>query len=147
MSDCNNLTIYYNPSEAKTSVTDLTSISTDVIKKQIIQHNFQLYNKSGNSVGNIFALNNLTIYESTPNITNIIASTIFSINNCDFIEKYSTLTSNTDERNSRGLLINNQTRFNNLTSVEGNASYSKLRWILPISADGIQQTRILTFYN
>ena len=149
MADCNNLTVYYDIGNAdKAVITDLISLSTpNVIRRSIVKVDFLLYNKSGEKIGDIFIIDNLTTYKNTPDITQTMGEYVFVINNCGFIEKYSVLLSSSSVRNSEGKIIASETKFLNLTSVEGKASYSKLRWIFPADKDGIPLTRTLTFYN
>ena len=144
---CDNLILYFNPDEAKVCNTDVTSLSTGAIKRSIIQRENVLYNKEGTTQGTINALINISIYESTPNITNSILNYSFTINKDTFIEKYSVINSTLETRDSRGYVKINTVRFFNLTSVEGSPSYTKLKWILPVDEQGNPLTRTLVFYN
>ena len=144
---CDNLILYFNPESTKSSITDLTLLSTGAIKRSIGQLENLLYNKEGTSQGTINTLLNICIYESTPNITNTVLNHCFTINQDTFIEKYSVVTSDTESRDSSGLTNQNTVTFFNLTSVEGNPSYTKLKWILPVDEQGKPLTRTLVFYN
>ena len=144
---CDNLILYYNPESTKISVTDVTSLSTGAIKRTIVQHENLLYNKEGTSQGTLNLVQNNCIYESTPNITNAISNRCFTINKDTFIEKYSFVSSSLDPRNSSGHITKSTVKFYNLTSVEGNPSYTKLKWILPADEQGNPLTRTLVFYN
>ena len=76
-----------------------------------------------------------------------ITNYTFTINNNGFIEKYSVIFPNTSVRNESGFVTNYTERLLNLTSVEGNKSYSKLKWILQADQEGNPITRKLIFYN
>ena len=144
---CNNLILFYNPEASKSSLADVTSFSTNAIKRNIVQREYLLYNKVGTTQGTLSVLNNICIYETTPTITNTIANQCFTINQDTFIEKYSVVGTNTESRDSSGFVNENSIRFLNLTSVEGNPNYTKLKWILPVDAQGTPLTRTLVFYN
>jgi len=144
---CDTLTVFYNPESAKIASTNLSSFTSDSIKRNIDQKYFKLYNKEGNFVGNLNILNNECIYEQTPTITNTIANYCFTINNNTFIEKYSVVNENEDEKNSSGFVISNLIRYLNLQSSEGTQQYTKLKWILPADKEGNPLTRTLIFYN
>ena len=144
---CNNLILYHNPELAKTSITDLTSISTGVIKRSIVQRENILYNKEGTNQGTLNLVQNISVYESTPNLTNTIYNRCFTINQDTFIEKYSVVGSDTESRDSSGFINENSVKFYNLMCVEGIPSYTKLKWILPVDEQGKPLTRTLVFYN
>ena len=144
---CDSLTLYYNPDSAKTAITDLTLFTSGVIKKNIIQFDFILYNKEGTYVGDANVLNNLCIYEKTPNITNTISNYCFTINDNTFIDKYALISENQEQRNTSGLVVQSSIRFFNLQSSEGTQKYTKLKWILPVDKEGNPLTRTLIFYN
>ena len=144
---CDNLILYYNPDEGKICTTDLTLLSTGAIKRSIVQTNYILYNNDGKYNGNVNIINNICIYTSTPNDTNIIGTYCFTINIDTFIEKYSAVDERDEVRNSSGQVNQNSVRFLNLTSVEGNQTYTKLKWILPVDEQGKPLTRTLVFYN
>ena len=144
---CDNLILYFNPESTKSSITDLTLLSTGAIKRSIGQLENILYNKEGTNQGTINTLFNISTYESTPNISNTVLNHCFTINQDTFIEKYSVIGSDNERRDSSGFVNENIVRFYNLTSVEGNASYTKLKWILPVDEQGKPLTRTLVFYN
>ena len=144
---CDNLILYYNPELVKSCSTDLTLLSTGAIKRTIVQNEHLLYNKEGITQGTLNRIINICIYESAPNITNNITSSSFTINKDTFIEKYSVINSNLDPRDSKGQITLDTIKFLNLTSVEGNPSYTKLKWILPVNEQGTPLTRTLVFYN
>ena len=144
---CNNLILYYNPDGLKVCNTDLTSLSTGALKRSIGQYDYILYNKEGTPQGNLSIIQNICIYNSTPNNTNAIGNYCISIINDTFIEKYSVLNFTPETRESSGQVNQNFVRFLNLTSVEGSPSYTKLKWILPVDEQGKLQIRTLIFYN
>lgn len=144
---CNNLVLYYNPESSKISTTDLISLSTGAIKQNIQQFEHLLYNKEGKIQGTVNSLNNTCIYESTPNITNTIYNRCYTINQDTFIEKYSVVGSEMEILDSSGFITENSVKFFNLTCVEGNPSYTKLKWIIPVDEQGKPLTRTLVFYN
>jgi hypothetical protein len=144
---CNNLITYYNPSSGSDSITDLTSQSTDAIKRNIIQYNLPLYGTDGKSIGNLLILNSSCTYENNPNVSVTIATYSFTINNNGFVEIYSAIFPNTSVRNESGFVTEYTERLLNLTSVEGNQSYKKLKWILQSDKEGTPITRTLIFYN
>ena len=144
---CTNLVLYYNPESTKTSNTDLISLSTDAIKRNIIQYEHTLFNKEGIIQGSVSSISDICIYESTPNILNTINNRCYTIIKDTFIEKYSVVSSDIESRDSSGFINENSVRFFNLTSVEGNPSYTKLKWILPVDEQGKPLTRTLVFYN
>lgn len=144
---CNNLVLYYNPESGKISNTDLTMLSTGALKRNIAQVDYILYNKDGKIMGDVNIVNNICNYESTPNITNTIGTYCISIIMDTFIEKYSVSNITQETRSSSGQVSQSSTRFLNLTSVEGNQTYTKLKWILPVDEQGKLLTRTLVFYN
>lgn len=144
---CNNLVLYYNPESGKICNTDLTLLSRGALKRTISQVDYLLYNKDGKYAGNVNIINNSCIYESTPNDTNTIGTYCISIIIDTFIEKYSAIDERDEVRNSSGQVNQNSIRFLNLTSVEGNQTYTKLKWILPVDEQGKLITRTLVFYN
>lgn len=145
---CNNLITYYNPSPEAVSFTDLTSQSTNAIKKSITQYYLPLYGSDGKNIGNLTSVYNSCIYENNPNHSITIAIYTFTINNNGFVEKYSAILPETIRRPESSGFISEYTEILlNLTSVEGNQSYKKLKWILPIDEEGTPITRTLIFYN
>jgi hypothetical protein len=144
---CNNLILYYDTKSTKTSLTDIISLSTGAKKRNILQLEHTLFNKEGIIQGTVNSINDICIYESTPNITNTINNRCYTIIKDTFIEKYSVVSSDIESRDSSGFINENSVKFFNLTSVEGNPSYTKLKWIVPVDEQGKPLTRTLVFYN
>jgi hypothetical protein len=144
---CNNLVLYYNPETGKICNTDLNSLSSDALRRNIAQVEYILYDKDEKIVGDVNILNNICNYESTPNVTNTIANICITIIKDTFVEKYSVINITKETRDSSGQVNQSSIRFLNLTSVEGNQTYTKLKWILPVDEQGKLLTRILVFYN
>ena len=126
---------------------DLNSLSTGALRRNIQQVEYILYNKDGKTMGNVNIINNICNYESTPNITNTIGTYCISIIMDTFVEKYSVSNITQETRSSSGQVSQSSTRFLNLTSDEGNQTYTKLKWILPVDEQGKPLTRTLVFYN
>jgi len=143
-----NLVLYYDllPS-ANTSTTNLTPISTNTHKRSITQYDFPLYNGDAKPAGTLEVINNLCVYSNTPDTTNNAGNYYFTINNGGYIERYSINLFNTSERDTTGFVVENEIRLLNLTSVGGVATFTKLKWIIPVNDQGVATTRTLVFYN
>ena len=147
-SNCSkNLVLHYFPILSGISITDLTKFSTNCIKKNSTQKNYQLLNSEEIQQGKLELIINTTIFTDKPDISSSIWTTIIEIStkfekeiySFDYYDEF-ILNDNTQVSHSYIIYVN-------LTCVSGNNTYTKLKWEFIADSNEQPTYRILTFYK
>ena len=141
------LVLLYNPvvPEDQTLNVDLipSADSTPSNFARFIQKHIILSDNYGVKKGNLDITTNAVIFSDTPAI-NAVQNFVFTLDEVNHKkEVYSVVTS----EDISFLLLNSTTLNYNLFSVSGDATFSKVKYELPVSDSLGPLTRRLTFYN
>jgi hypothetical protein len=144
----NELVLFYNPvvPEDQTLKIDLipSADSTPSNFSQFIQKHIILSDNYNVKRGNLDITTNAVIFSDTPAIINAVQNLVFTLEVNNKKEVYSLVTSEDIFVNQ---LFYSTTLNYNLVPVSGDATFSKVKYELPVSESFVPLTRKLTFYN
>jgi hypothetical protein len=142
------LVLFYNPvfPEDRTLNVDLTpsADSTPSNFSKFIQKNIILSDNYGVKKGDLDITTNAVIFSDTPTIVNVVQNFVFTIEVNNNKEVYSVVTS--EDIFVKQLSFSTTLNFY-LVPVSGAATFSKVKYELPVSESLVPLTRRLTFYN
>ena len=142
------LVLFYNPvfPEDRTLNVDLTPTadSTPSNFSKFIQKNIILSDNYGVKKGDLDITTNAVIFSDTPTIVNAVQNFVFTIEVNNNKEVYSVVTS--EDIFVKQLSFSTTLNFY-LVPVSGAATFSKVKYELPVHENLILLTRRLTFYN